>query len=334
MRKFTTLLFSFALFFLFTNISHAGEMPDITVKTNGTVQFWGSFAQTDTDTAEAGFGLRRVRLRFTGTMGPNLKAFVQMELTTPKLLDARIQYKLSENAELRVGRFIGAGMRGGGLTSHTVIDIIERPVSAQKWGSMTIGADYRDYGMALLGKYSDISYNITLHNGDGAVNIKPSHKSTASTQTTGAAVSGMLTYKPATVKGLEAGGYYGMGNKYFNEYSSYSGYLYFEPLPYRVKAEYVAVVDKNGPKDVTFNGYYIFGAYRIQNNIELLARWEQVDPNTDVDKNEETDITFGASYAFFPEKWSASNITAAYVIQDEDANIDNNIFYIMFQLVF
>ncbi len=309
----------------------AGEAPEVTLKMNGTIQSWASYAQTNTDTAQVGFGLRRVRARMVVGIG-DVKAFVQMELTSPKLLDARIQFKLSDNMELRMGRFISAGMRGAGLTSHTVIDIVERPVSAQTWGSKTVGADFRDYGVALEGKMSDLNYKLSLHNGDGALNIKPSHKSTATGQAQGVAMSGMLFYKPADIKGLEVGGYYGMGNKYVNEYTSYNAYAYYEPGPFRIKAEMVSVKDA---AEVTFNGYYGFGAYSISEKVELLARYEVVDLNADVDDDEQTDITIGASYFLYPGSKSSAKLTAAYVMQQEAGDaVDNDVFYLATQIVF
>jgi FAD/FMN-containing dehydrogenase len=79
------------------------------------------------------------------------------------------------NAEVALGQWeyqvLGAGVRAGGLTSHTKIDIVERPMSAQMWASKTVGGDYRDYGVATFGKVGDFNYNLTVHNGDGAANI-------------------------------------------------------------------------------------------------------------------------------------------------------------------
>jgi hypothetical protein len=324
-------LILFAALFLVATIN-AQDKPELNVKFGGTVQGMASYSQNNTDTAQIGFGLRRVRVKMYGTYGDFLKSFVQFELTSPKLLDARIEYIVSKAFQVRVGRFIGAGVRAGGLTPHTDIDIVERPASAIMWGRETIGADYRDYGVAFLGGVDGFNYNLTFHNGDGALNIKGSHFGLASMQTKSLAVSGMVFYKPAQLKGFEVGGYYGMGNKYVNEYSSYNAYVYFEPLPYRLKAEIISVTDKNGPADITGMGYYVFGAFRFANNFEALARFENLDPNTDLDNDKQTLITIGLAYSFFPESWKTAKITGAYVIrQEEGTSIDNDVFYLMFQ---
>jgi len=328
-------------FLLLTNSAFA-ENPEVKVKVAGTVQAMASYAQTNTDTAQAGFGLRRVRLRFTSDFSSKIKGYVQFEATGPSLVDARIHYIFSKQVEVWVGKSYGAGMRGGVLTSHTKIDIVERPTSALIWARKTVGSDFRDYGAEVIGKAADFTGRIWIHNGSNSLNLKPSQRTTASTQTQSVAVDAMGVFKPKTVKGLEAGGHFGVGNKYVNDYTNYSAYAYYEPSPFRVKAEMVSVTSKdawnvNGQmKDLTFLGYYAFGGYKIVRNVELLARYEVVDPNTDVNDDQETDITIGASYAFWPDDWRAAKITGAYVIQQEagDIEVNNNIFYIMFQIVF
>ena len=327
MKKLLMLLFVLGLAtFLF-----AQDAPELKVRLGGSVQSMVSYASVDSGDALMGVGLRRVRLRAYASFGKSLKGFIQYSAKSNKVLDARITYIFSPQFNVRIGRFIGAGMKAGGLTSHTSIDIVERPVSAQKWGAMTIGADYRDYGIAFFGKKSMFKYNLTLQNGNGAKNITSSHKSNnnaLSVSGSGMTVSGMASVTP--MKALEVGGYYGVGNKNYNEYTSYSAYVYYQPEKFRFKAEMVSI-----EKDpVTSMGYYVFGAYRATDNIEVLGRYEQWDANTDIDNNEETDITIGATYSMFPNKWKASKITVAYVLQQEDPSIDNNVLYAMFQLIF
>ncbi|MCH8941129.1 MAG: hypothetical protein IIA48_01615 [Bacteroidetes bacterium] len=323
------------VFVTFLSTSYSQDKPDIKVRVGGTVQAMVSSAQTNTDTSQVGFGLKRIRGRLYTTFSKNIKGFIQFEMTSFKLLDARIEFIINKAAQFRVGRFKVAGVRAGGLTSHTKIDIVERSVSAQKWGLMTIGADYRDFGVAFLGTSNGFSYNLTLHNGNGAVNLKASQKTTASVQNTSFAFSGMTSYKPQKVKGLELGGHYGVGNSTFNDYNAYSAYLYYEPGSFRFKGEYIGVKNKNGPFDITTAGYYFFGAYKVAKNVELLGRWERYDKNTDVSNDAETFTTFGFAYSFFSSKWTATKITAAYVIRSEDGvSVNNNVFYVMFQLVF
>jgi predicted porin len=313
----------------------AQDNPDFSYKIGGTIQAWTSLGQiNNSDTNSLGWGLRRVRLRAYTTLGDKMKGFVQVELTSPKLLDARIEYLVSDMFTIRAGRFIGAGVRSAGLTSHSDIDITERPLTAQKWGIATIGSDFRDYGMDVVGSFGDVKATLTLHNGDGAANIL-NKISGHSAQNGSFAVSGMLTFKPKTVKGLEAGAYYGMGNKEINEYKSYNAYAYYEPGPFRVKAELIGWTNTFGSTDLNQMGYYLFGGYKLIDCVEAVARYENYDPNTDLDKNEQSLLTIGATYSVYPSKWTTGKITAAYTIISETGNaVDNNVFQIVMQLVF
>ncbi len=335
MKSLTKLFFSVLVVLLTSSLMMAQDAPKPAVRLGGTIQAMLSSAQTNGDTSQIGVGLRRIRLRAYANLGKKVSAFIQYSAKSNKVLDARITYKFSPQFNLRIGRFIGAGVKGGGLTSHTKIDIVERPVTAQKWAAATIGADYRDYGIAVLGSISGFSYNVTLHNGSGAMNVLASHKSIGNPMKSGMAVSAMVGFKPEGIKGLDIGGYFGQGNKYYNDYSSFSGYLYYQPGPFRFKGEYVSWTNKNAPTEVTSNGFYAFGAYKIMPKIELLARYEQFDPNVDVDNDEQTDITIGAGYSIWPSKWTQGKITLAYVIQGESGTtVDDNVLYAFFQLVF
>lgn len=347
MTKLSKQIFIFAVIFLTAGILTAQDAPDFSYRMGGTIQAWGSMGQIDKDfsgidTSAFGFGLRRVRLRAYATLGDKMKGFVQMELTSPKLLDARIEYLVSKAFTIKAGRFIGAGVRAGGLTSHTVIDITERPLSAVMWGTNTIGADYRDYGVDFSGKFGDLTANVTLHNGNGAFNMLNRQGRALTTYNAGIAVSGMVVFKPSTVKGLEAGAYYGMGNPDQNEYNAYNAYVYYEPKPLRVKAELIGYTNvgaaANGD-DLSRMGYYLFAGYGLTPNLEAVARFEIYDHNTEVDDNQLTLITLGATYSVFETKWTAGKVTAAYTLQNEAdvpafPAIDNNVFHIVMQLVF
>jgi hypothetical protein len=344
MHKIIKLFTILAVMQLSSGVLTAQDAPDFSYRIGGTVQAWASMGEVDKDLADTtsmGFGIRRARLRAYSTFGKKMKGFIQMELTSPKLLDARIEYMVSKSFTIRAGRFIGAGVRAAGLTSHTKIDITERPLSAVMWGGATIGADYRDYGMDFVGNFGDLKANVTLHNGHGGLNIqsRQSRLVKAADYNGGVAVSGMLVYKPKTMKGLEAGGYFGLGNADINDYSAYNAYVYYEPKPLRVKAEIIGVTDKNGSEDLSGMGYYVFAGYGFAKNFEALARFEIVDGNTDEDDDQLTLITVGATYSVFKTKWTAGKITAAYTLRNE-ADVpaypafDNNVFQLVMQLVF
>lgn len=144
-------------------------------------------------------GVRRARLVATSNFGSKMKGTVHLELTSFKLLDAKIEYSLSNMFSLTAGRFIGAGVRGAGLTGAANIDITERAFTTDKWAASTIGTDFRDYGMDLTANIGELKANVTLHNGDGSANISNKVLGTQ-IQNGGFAVSGMLIYKPEQLK--------------------------------------------------------------------------------------------------------------------------------------
>lgn len=339
MSKQRNLLTVLILVLVSSGFLFAQDGPDFSYRIGGTVQAWTSMGEIHgADTNSLGWGLRRVRLRAYSSFGDKMKGFVQMELTSPKLLDARIEYMVCKSFTLRAGRFIGAGIRAGGLTSHTVIDITERPLTAVKWAAHTVGADFRDYGLDLVGKFGDLKANVTLHNGNGAVNVR-NRQSGVGPMNGGFAVSGMVIYKPKMLKGLETGAYYGMGNPEINEYSSYNAYVYYEPKPLRVKAEVIGWTNTVGDFENSQMGYYVFAGYGFAKNWEAVARLENYDPNTDNDDDQLMLITLGATYSVFETKWTAGKITAAYTLQNESDTdmypaIDNNVFQLVMQLVF
>ncbi len=332
MRKFAKVF----LLFLFGQVIllNAQDVPDVNLRIGGTLQAMASYAETNQDTNQLGFGVKRARMRAYTSFTKRMKGFLQVELTNPKLLDFYMDYLLSKSVKVRIGRYKVAGVLAGPLTPHVKIDLVERARIGQEWGKRTVGGDGRDYAISALGNVGELNYFLSVHNGNGAKNIKATHKTGGKVLNNGVAVSGMLTYKPKSVKGLNVGGYYGIGNSIFNNYNSYSAHIYWEPKPVRIKAEYMAVIDKNSGTDITTNGYYVMGAYAINKNFELLARYENFDPNNNTNKDEEKLITVGASYFMFADKHTASKITAAYVMHNEDANIANNVFYVMFQYVF
>ncbi|MCD4692198.1 MAG: hypothetical protein K8R79_04750 [Calditrichales bacterium] len=351
MKKITVLLFSLILVFAFSAFSVAGD-DDVKIesKFGSTIQAWGSFGQaSDTDSTgnQFGFGLRRIRVRYYTNIGDKIKGYIQVEAINATLYDARIEYYFTPDMHIRMGRFVGAGPRGGGNTSHTKTDILERAQSTIYWAKNTVGGDFRDYGAEFRGKFSDLEVRLFLHNGDGSFNLRARQgdDATEREQNESLAASGMLLYKPKAVKGLETGGHFGIGNKDINEYTTYSGYVYYEPKPLRIKAEVIGLTKPEAQEDTVKNkwvdqsmlGYYVFAAYGVTPNVELLARYETLDPNTDsnLGKDDETNyITAGISYKQFSGKIN-SKITAAVVMPQEAADeIDNMTAYIQFQIVF
>lgn len=318
-----------------------------------TIQSWATYAQgpeTDSTGNQLGFGIRRVFLRYTGSINNKIEGFVQVQAVSASLLDAFIDYHVTPTFNVRVGRFVGAGTRGGGYDPHASLDIVERAQSAIFQDKYLQNDGWEDYGIQFQKRVGDFTGRLYLHNGEGTINLVPKANDDVDVKgkridNEDLAVSGMIIYAPARVKNLEMGGSLGRGNPDIMKYTAYSGYLYYQPGPYRVKAEFIGGKRndyqfdsaKNMMVDQSGFGYYVFGGYQILPRLELVGRFEYFEPNTDdiLGVDDETYYyTVGAVFKQFEGRVN-SKITAALVYPDETgANIRNTTAYLAFQLVY
>lgn len=302
----------------------------------------------DAANEQIGFGVKRLRIYAKPTITEKLSGYIQIEaaqsmsnltvedtmktsdfLSGFKLLHANIDYKLNDQYTITVGKFIGAGMMGAGLLSSKNIDLVDRPEAAVTWAKETAGTDFADYGAEVTMKQDfGVTSKLWIHNGSVNKNIT-SGKGSANKSV---AVDFWASYKPSFAPMAEFGGSVGKGNQYIVNQFNYTAFLYLSPAPFRIKAEYASVENKDF--DRTFNGFYVLGAYAVTPNIEVMGMYDWVDKNADVDKDEVVNYTFGASYYFFPKQKSTSKITAGYTIktEDESVKVDNDMFIIQYQL--
>jgi hypothetical protein len=335
-RLYTQLL---TLLCLLTVAVQADNKPmKIEHKIGGTVQSFYSLQSTDE--VNSGFGLRRVRVRWLANIDGKLRTFIQSDLTSNSLagalVDARIEYHFSDQFNIRVGRFVGAGVRGGALTSHTDIDIVERSYSANQWALKTIGGDFRDFGLQLEAKSSNkmITGRLWLHNGSGSLNIRNTEAGYNQDKFAASAVDAMLIIQPQNIDNLEIGGHFGIGNSDIKKLNSFSAYAYYTPGPLHLKTELILLTDKPGAVGGTSLGYYLFGGYDATEHIQLVARWEPYDPNTDQENDKLTFMTLGIVFKEYSGKVN-HKLTAAVVLPSEQGHsIDNTTAYALWQIVF
>lgn len=335
---------------IFDTVSKAAELPDLKVKLGATVQALFSYAQTNSDTAQIGFGINRMRIRSGFSLNENIGGLIQFEgsqmltnlntagkksdpyLNSFKLLDAYLTYNFCPDLQIKAGRFIGAGLRGGGISSHKDLDLVDYPLMASEWGKESYSSDFADYGTEIWGRSGEFSGRVWVHNGKGDENLKPNLTSNASKKTNSLALAAMGSYSPAWEKGLEMGGHIGQGNKSYNDYNDYSVYCYYEKSSFRLKGEYVRLKSQTNRK--TFDGFYLFGSAYVTRHIELSTRYDYMDPNVNLDGVAAKDLSFAGTYVFFPESKSTAKLTVEYVVRNEKPEIRNNIFYTQFQVAF
>jgi hypothetical protein len=205
---------------------------------------------------------------------------------------------------------------------------------------MTVGGDYRDYGVQVEGKTSGLTGRLWLHNGSGSLNMTNRAGSSAGTDFSAKAIDAMVVFQPESVKGLEVGAHYGVTKKdslsaasMEKDVNSFSGYAYYNPGGFQLKGEVIGFTDNL--TDVSSMGYYVFGGYNVTDMIELLGRYENYDRNTDNDDDALTLITLGAALR---DIGNNHKVTAALVLSSQEIaggdTYSDTIFQIMWQFVF
>lgn len=305
----------FGLALLLAGGSLAQTPSDISVRFGGTAQFRAGYHHNDAqDQDRTGFGLRRIRFRTTVGVGPNWTFFGQAEgaAASVSLTDLRIGYRFSPNLIVWGGRFVMAQPASFAITLNYEIDAIDRSAGAVYWAGKTLGADGRDFGVEA--RYTQPTYEarLAVHNGDGSWDRNRGNfrEEIAMGSPTGVerkalATSGSFTWKPANLQGFETGVYGSYNaaqsplsnrNNTGRTYTSYSAHAYYgrQPgsQPVRVKADLLGIryealpAETNGEHGM---GVHLFGAYAVENGIELYARAERL--WTDVHRVS-TDVTF------------------------------------------
>lgn len=295
-----------------------------------TLQSWATYTsyehKSDSTTTQMGFGIRRARLRGKMTVG-KFTAFIQYDAAANMLHDAQLDFALSKTTKLRMGRFVGAGSQAGGRTSHTAIDFAERSIVGRLWASGVGRADYRSYGLAIIGKAGFLNYEIMASNGDGGVNLKPYNtKSTNSDEETGGMPQMDFMVSSQITPYMQAGFHYGLPNENRVNKSSMTAFLYMQPKKYtkgkfRAKVDFAQIVDKTGAGDVTLMGYSGMAFMKFTEKMEFGVGYMTWDPNTDMDKDAFGNIVLGLNYSPNPEHWKDTLFKLVTVFKN--AQVDN-----------
>jgi len=84
--------------------------------------------------------------------------------------------------------------------------------------------------------------------------------------------------------------------------------------------------------EVESAGYYAQAGYKLTPKIQVLARYDAFDPNTDADDDAETWITGGVNYFILGYNAMAS---LNYIVKSEEgAEVDNNVVVAQLQVLF
>ncbi len=298
-----------------------------------TVQSWGTLTSYDdgngTPTTQLGVGVRRARLRAKMTRD-KVTGFIQFDAATATMIDAQIDYEISDAAAIRMGRFVGPGSQAGGRTSHTTgFDFAERSIVGRLWGAAVARSDYRTYGIAFLGKTEKFNYEIMANNGGGSLNLTPYNtNSSKSGVSTGMLPQVDLMISTKLIKPLELGIHYGLPSEDRINTSALTGYAYLKPDDYikgtyRGKVDFARLVKRGGSTDKTLGGFQILGFYKVREQIEVGFGYASWEPDNTMDNDAFGNLLFGVNYFADPEHWKDLQLkfTVTYKTTENDAGV-------------
>lgn len=327
------------------------------LKISGRVQArytWQESADPDADDTSQ-FSLPRVRLGASGAAFEDVKYKVEIDVVPDKakgtkigLKDAKLQFTQIKAAPITVGHFKVPFSRQE-LTSSSKQQFVNRA----EVNGLVPG---RDVGL-MVGGYGGkpfIEYAVGAFNGTGTRNANDNNKfalaarvavnpfgefgysesnlegedmkasvgvnvlsnKATSTSTTGTPPVTVSTDTDVLAYGIDA------GVKFVQNASLFLEYIQSEAEP-------------DGGAKVKSKGYYVQGGFFVlPKHLELVARFEQLDPDDSADDNEDiTWTTVGVNYFFSKHDWK---LQANYVMKEEDNDpkVDDDTFLLQMQVKF
>lgn len=286
----------------------------------GLMQTWWTYTayedpdDSELDAIQTGFGVRRARMGYNYKAGEFSGGFLgDMSGLNFTVLDAFGDWKFTEKASLRAGRFIGVQSQAAGLTSSAKIDLVERSIVGRRVGTGTVGGDYRTFGAQLTVTPSEIfTVQVLAHNGNGnwgtdfvpstnghgdptAVSVVDTIITPAPTMTdTGALPQLDFGIAATPTEELSVGFTYGLPNEKRNKTGSLTAFVYYTAARYYLKFDYATLMHNpewdEDEADYSSLGYSLTAGYSLNKRFELVGRYETWDENTDVDYDTE-DLT-------------------------------------------
>lgn len=317
-------------------------------KTYPTLKVWGFvqaiyFAdQTEGLAVDNTFAVRRARIGVRGSVTPNVDFFFLEESGLglrggqTVLTDASITLKANQYANLRVGQFkIPFGLEAlEPVLVNPMIDftraterLLLRPdaLNAANPATATIMA-FRDIGAQFFGKIDgpvEFVYAAGVFNGSG-INLTDNNSK-----------------KDVVLRGELAGRGARLGLSYWAgdetpanlSRQRYGVDLSYYRGPFELGFEYIYGKDEVAAKTgkTKGDGWYVRAGYVVIPKVQLVARYEQFDPNKDKGSDKYTATTLGVNYLFTP----LTRLQLNYAFRDDKASPAlDNLFIAQMQIVF
>lgn len=268
----------------------------------------------DATCSNTSFTLNRARILAAGTIASYpVDWSIQTEMrSSPSILDVKITFPgLLPRTNLSVGRF-SPNFTHYMPMSTAKLDFINYPILVSQY------AMWRQCGVqSATNLENGVNFNVGVFNGADVPNNFNDNND---------AFDFFVRAAASPMEGLDVAAYHWQGSAKDTSSDTADDYdltrtgieVGYQKDSLRLLGEYtMGKADK-----LKSNGYYAQALYKLNNQIEVGARYDGFDPNTDADKNEENWITVGVNHYIHDYNAMCS---LNYIVKDEDADIDNDV---------
>lgn len=309
-----------------------------------------SYAQNDSSENPYGFRLRRLDSKIWSSPTEYFEWSVILGFDNFffRILEADVNFKLSDVIRLRIGQFAPPAVRSGApvdnLFKVPIMTFIERPTTTLKWANNSALLAYRTFGAQVHGNFANnkMYYAFMVSNPIGSSYFYASSKNTVHVNAhNGLAYWGRLEYQ--VQENFVIGAFYGNGESKIdtinNIRSSYGAHILYRRNNVAFMSEIIlgeySYDNTIALTTTNYNGGYIECGYRIK-SLEPAFRIDYYTPNKKhpdfFNVKRYCNYTLGLNY----HATTKIKIQANYIIKRENMKpgynqISNDLFYINLQ---
>lgn len=284
------------------------------------------FVQTGYEWSEnaSTFFIKRVRLSFSGDITPKFDYRVQLELVSPRIVDAYVRYRPFTALNVQVGEFKLPFSIENTEYSPPYCELIEQPLAVRRLVGVD-DASGRDIGAMLSGGfihregYSIINYDLGVFNGEG-INTIDLNKSKD--------IVARLELRP--VRGLLISGSYHWGEygKNYLKYVRYAAGASYDRGAVVVRSEYIG----GTTGELDSGGWYALAGWRVTRSLMPVMRYDMFREDTALSASRQTNYTVGLQWV--PLKHLRCQLNYTYEDYADDEIADCNVVAVMVSGVF
>ena len=226
--------------------------------------------------------------------------------------DLYVETHRIKNTSILVGNSrVGVGMEGN--QSPYTLSFVNRSQIARNFSNI------RKFGVRVRGDYDLVDYDAGVYSSStNFTSFFPGHE-----------VNAWMNIKPlgktdGRYGRMITGGGLSSGEKHGMNYFVSGAYVGYDYKRFWVKAEYARANGSNGRTGLTNNraqGFFATVGYFLTKKLELLARYDQFDPDRNIDNNTRREYTLGSNYYI---KGQALKLIFNYVYCQNESTSDSH----------